>query len=594
MAITHTTYTAGAGDVNFTIPFPYIETSHVKVEIDGTATTAFTVDTGNNRVVLSSGATAGSKIKVKRETPGRTEAASTLLVDFQDGSVLSETDLDKVTQQLLYITQEGEEVGSSSLPLDWDGHYTAGGKRIKNIQATPGADQDVTSKSYVDGLSLYGSAVSIPQAWAKLGSNFVFNDSDGYEITLTSPTPVSNTAALYIVSVNGLTKRPNVDFTITMTASDTYVLKLILADGGLGSSDIVNIMNFGVSRSILEMPIVPATTSSVGLTVKGLSGQSGDLIQVNNSADSTLFKVDKDGDVSAVDITASGTATSAQLNVGGGFGSTGSTIESDGDIKTDGQVDWGGGSGSSGGRLSNAGDITADGDLTITGASVLNSTLAVSGQTTLAGGAGSSGVTVATSGNITTDGTLVTGGEITSGSHIDLLTGSLKFAGDKAYTIRNIYTAAAIGSGDEDVTGHTNFKILGFRRTLTPISTSSVFLVGGYANLKIKSDNAQFAAAEMQVVWVEGAQNNIGESPKESSSVIMGGSSGVEIRDRMDQGGSTADNYGQQVVPLSFTFEPGTIETIKIDITGRPSTADTDYVRLVRAKTSFWVMELLK
>ena len=138
MPITYNVYSATAGQTAFVIPFLYLETSHVKVSINGVEHTneadepLYTVNTGTNSVDLDSGATLGESVKVYRETPGRSETAKVLLVDFQDGSVLTEADLDKATLQLLYLAQEAEETGASSLPVDWDGNYDAGSKRIKN------------------------------------------------------------------------------------------------------------------------------------------------------------------------------------------------------------------------------------------------------------------------------------------------------------------------------------------------------------------------------------------------------------------------------------------------------------------------------
>ncbi|HCO13382.1 MAG TPA: hypothetical protein DIT46_04330, partial [Gemmatimonadetes bacterium] len=173
MALTYVTYTATAAQTDFTITFPFIDATHVKVDIDGTNTTAFTVDTtGTDKIVLTSGATAGETVKVYRVTPGRSaDAGATLLVDFQDGSVLSEADLDKVCQQLLYVAQEAEETGASSLPVDWDGNYDAQSKRIKNLSGSVSGGNDATTKDYVDGLSLYGGSVSLPQSWAIPGDD---------------------------------------------------------------------------------------------------------------------------------------------------------------------------------------------------------------------------------------------------------------------------------------------------------------------------------------------------------------------------------------------------------------------------------------
>jgi len=145
MPITYNIYTATASQTNFAIPFSYIDTTHIKVQINGTETSTFTV-VGSN-VVLDSGATVGDQVRLYRQTPGREASAKIMLVDFQDGSVLSEAELDKACQQLLFLAQEADETGASSLPVDWDGNYSAGAKRIKDLSTNVTADQDAATKA---------------------------------------------------------------------------------------------------------------------------------------------------------------------------------------------------------------------------------------------------------------------------------------------------------------------------------------------------------------------------------------------------------------------------------------------------------------
>ena len=67
MPLTYVTYTAPTPD--YTIPFPYIDESHINVSLDGVDTSAYTVV--GSAVVLDATPDVGTKVKVYRVTPGR-------------------------------------------------------------------------------------------------------------------------------------------------------------------------------------------------------------------------------------------------------------------------------------------------------------------------------------------------------------------------------------------------------------------------------------------------------------------------------------------------------------------------------------------
>lgn len=85
----------------FTVPFPYIQRSHVTVKVNGTAV-SFSW-TANQTVQLSVPKTPAvdALIEIRRYTP-----TDTALVDFVDGATLTERDLDLVVLQMLYVNQE--------------------------------------------------------------------------------------------------------------------------------------------------------------------------------------------------------------------------------------------------------------------------------------------------------------------------------------------------------------------------------------------------------------------------------------------------------------------------------------------------------
>ena len=104
-------YTANGSNATFAITFAFLDSTHVKVFLDGVATTAFSISGSN--VIMNSNPANGVVVLIKRETP--TDAR---LVDFQDGSVLTESDLDKSADQNFFIAQEINDDSQGAMKLD--------------------------------------------------------------------------------------------------------------------------------------------------------------------------------------------------------------------------------------------------------------------------------------------------------------------------------------------------------------------------------------------------------------------------------------------------------------------------------------------
>jgi len=96
-------YTADGDTVNYTIPFPYLYTTHIKVYVQGILKSSGTHYSFLNAstIQFTSAPLENEIITIKRES-GR----DARLVDFQTGSLLKEEDLDKDSTQLFYLMQE--------------------------------------------------------------------------------------------------------------------------------------------------------------------------------------------------------------------------------------------------------------------------------------------------------------------------------------------------------------------------------------------------------------------------------------------------------------------------------------------------------
>lgn len=143
MALARTQYEADGSTKTFSIPFDYINKSDVVVSVDGTETTDFTW-TSNSTIKFSTAPTNGAIIDIKRETE-----RNSILVDFQDGSTLLESDLDLSARQSFYLAQESFDQTGSTLAVANDGSYSASGRRISLLGYPTGQDNAAT-KQYVD------------------------------------------------------------------------------------------------------------------------------------------------------------------------------------------------------------------------------------------------------------------------------------------------------------------------------------------------------------------------------------------------------------------------------------------------------------
>jgi hypothetical protein len=95
------TYTASGMTATFAIPFDYLETSHISVEIDGEAYEGDLSFPSTSQVMLEEAPEADAEVTVKRTTP-----ADTLLVVFSTPTNLDYRDITRLQKQLLFVAQE--------------------------------------------------------------------------------------------------------------------------------------------------------------------------------------------------------------------------------------------------------------------------------------------------------------------------------------------------------------------------------------------------------------------------------------------------------------------------------------------------------
>ena len=148
MAFALDTYTGNNSTTSFSVTFPYIEQAHVIVTVDGTTKTLNTDYTFSNSSTITF-TTAPALNAVIKFTRASNQTAR--LVDYQDGSTLTEATLDQDGNQTFFMAQEAIDKVGDAIGLNASNVWDAQNKRITNV-ADPTGNQDAATKTYVDGI----------------------------------------------------------------------------------------------------------------------------------------------------------------------------------------------------------------------------------------------------------------------------------------------------------------------------------------------------------------------------------------------------------------------------------------------------------
>ena len=181
-------YAKDAGD-EYEIPFSYLDESHIKVSANGvllTVTTEYTISGTTLTIIASS---YDGDVTIYRETPGSTQGTRNTpenqYVNFTNGSVITESDLDNSTLQAIYVAQEAMD-------------------KALEAEAAPGSSGNVPGiSSATDNYILTSDAVSESSVWSSFSEVQAILNVDPDHTASTIPIRDASTPPKILTDVTG-------------------------------------------------------------------------------------------------------------------------------------------------------------------------------------------------------------------------------------------------------------------------------------------------------------------------------------------------------------------------------------------------------
>jgi hypothetical protein len=294
MATTQNTYTGNGSTVLYSFTFPYLDPSDIKVSLNGTVTTAYTLANATT-IQFNTAPAAGTKILIARRTDTDNPQAY-----YYPGSAIRSQDLNDNMTQVLYSVQEWQGQTVQNQTPEVFGPLDMNNNKITEL-SDPTLDQDAATKNYVDSTTWNTTSDTIDssEAWSSTDSAIgttaaTTNEMDLRHDTLVQPlTPsgsgwrvgktwlqndANKTLSIWngstwlgVASGGTFTSQPSVIYVDSLNGNDANdghriinpkkTIKNAVASANAG--DIIRVVP-GVYQEVLPIDITVANLSIVG------------------------------------------------------------------------------------------------------------------------------------------------------------------------------------------------------------------------------------------------------------------------------------------------------------------------------------------
>ena len=255
------TYTGNGSTTTYSFTFEYLLAAHVKVTLDGVATTAFTFPTVTS-VQFNTAPANGSTIRIFRDTP-----VDTLQATFFAGSTIAADDLNNNFSQVLYVSEESEGLADATKVIANSAVTTANGAVTTANGAVTTANGAVTtansSVSTANSANTKSDAAVATANTAETNSNTAVTTSNTASTNATAAVNTANTAS------TNATAAVNTANTASTNATNAVTTANSAASDAASAISTANTASTNASAAVTTANTASTTASTAVTTANG-------------------------------------------------------------------------------------------------------------------------------------------------------------------------------------------------------------------------------------------------------------------------------------------------------------------------------------
>lgn len=208
-------YTANGTQTTYSVTFPYISQSDVQVKVNNVTQVLGTDYTFPNSSTINFTTAPANGLIIKFT---RTSNRSARLVDYQDGSTITEAILDQDSNQMFFMAQEAIDITEGTISKNDQDQWEGQNKQFVNI-ADPTANNHVATKGWIENTYLSSSdKATIANLNSNLPAINTSNTNLSFTTAVANNTTNINTVAGQISPVNNIQTLANQNANLTTLA----------------------------------------------------------------------------------------------------------------------------------------------------------------------------------------------------------------------------------------------------------------------------------------------------------------------------------------------------------------------------------------
>lgn len=279
MAVTQNTYTGDGTTVLFSFTFPYLETTDIKVSLNGTITTAYTLANATT-IQFNTAPANGAAIRIYRVTDDAALAAQ-----FYPGSAIRSQDLNDNFTQNLYVTQESNREAATAITTAEGAVTTANGAVTTANAATATANTALsTANTASTNASAAVSTANTASTNASAAVSTANSAASDAATALSTANSAAADAATAISTANGAVTTANSAVSTANAATTTAGNAVTTANNAVSTA---NAASTTAGNAVTTANAAAATAASAVTTANGAVTTANSATSTANTALST-------------------------------------------------------------------------------------------------------------------------------------------------------------------------------------------------------------------------------------------------------------------------------------------------------------------